>query len=303
MKSCLTVALIFLLVFVLLLGGLAWALRPPFPVIAPQVTESDADIQTALTDYLLERVGLALDDYSGEGALEVTLDRAGLTQVLADALNSQISGLPSAVKFSGVFTDLNQDYVQLGGGFKVLFLKTGVSARMGVQIVDGNLELNLISVHLGRLPLSANFVLNTLGKHIDLPQELAGLSFPATFDLAEDKSVSISGLELRGEGIVFNLDIEDGLIPDIPNSVVSSLEESLPKVNEVLADNPVASEALEEIEAILEQSKAQDKQVNSLKLMAQGQKLYNSLSPQELEQFEEALPDDLKEFLAQFPGR
>src|SRR5690606_7801349 len=128
--------------------------------------------------------------------------------------------------------DLNQDYVQLGGGFKVLFLKTGVSARMGVQIVDGNLELNLISVHLGRLPLSANFVLNTLGKHIDLPQELAGLSFPATFDLAEDKSISISGLELRGEGIVFNLDIEDGLIPDIPNSVVSSLEESLPKVNE-----------------------------------------------------------------------
>lgn len=56
MKSCLTVGLIILLVFVLLIGGLAWALRPPYPVIAPRETEAEFDVRTALSGYIMDGI-------------------------------------------------------------------------------------------------------------------------------------------------------------------------------------------------------------------------------------------------------
>jgi uncharacterized protein YpmS len=303
MKSCLTVGLIILLVFVLLIGGLAWALRPPYPVIAPRETEAEFDVRTALSGYIMERVELALDNYSGEETLEVSLDQAGLNQVLADALNSQVSGLPSALRFTGAFTKFHEDYVQVGGGFKFLFLHAGLSARMKMHITDGNLELSLLSTHLGRLPLSANFVSNILGKILDLPQDLSAISVTAPIDIAEDMGIAISSLELRSEEILVCLEIDDDLVPEIPDSVVKSFEESLPQVNEVLADNPVAAETLAEIETLLEQAKTEDKQVNPLKLMTLGQKLYSSLSQEELEQLDQVLSDDVKELLVQVSGK
>lgn len=110
-KKFLTVFLIVILVLGLLIGGLVFALSPPFPVVAPQQSEF-AELKPALNAYLMDRAALALDSYSGEGEIDVSLDEAGLSQVLANALASRIDNLPKALNYSGVFMDIRQEYIQ-----------------------------------------------------------------------------------------------------------------------------------------------------------------------------------------------
>lgn len=302
MKKFLIVLLIVILVLCLLIGGLVFALSPPFPVVAPKDSEI-TELQPVLKAYLMDRAAMALDDYSGEGELEVSLDEAGLSQVFADALAGQIDNLPKAVKFSGVFMNMRKEYIQVGGGFKLLIFPVGISARMQAEVHDGNLVLKIDSAHLGRIPLPMKFVLNIAGKYADLPEELGNLSFTVPIS-GEDENApfSISGLELQAKQLVFSILAEENLIPEIDKAVLQELEELKPKAESILANNPVALEILDELETLLEEAKAQDKQPNPLKLSTLGEKFYHSLSEDEIEELIDIVDDETMQFLEENMG-
>jgi uncharacterized protein YpmS len=195
----LTVFLIVILVLGLLIGGFVFALRPPFTVVAPKESEF-TELKPALNAYLMDRAALALDNYSGEGDIEISLDEAGLSQVLANALASQIDIFPKALSFTGVFMDIRQEYIQIGGGFKFLIFPVGVSARMQAEIRDGNLVLTVNSAHLGRIPLPLNFVLKTAEKYTELPEGISSLSVSVPLnEEGESIGLNISGLKLQAE--------------------------------------------------------------------------------------------------------
>ncbi|MDD3074346.1 MAG: hypothetical protein PHS56_08020 [Eubacteriales bacterium] len=299
MKKFLTVFLIVILVLGLLIGGLVFALSPPFPVVAPQQSEF-AELKPALNAYLMERAALALDDYSGEGDIEISLDEAGLSQVLADALASQIDNFPRRLKYTGVFIDIRQEYIQVGASFKFLIFPIGVSARMQAEIRDGNLILKVNSAHLGRIPLPLNFVLKTAGKYTELPEEISSLSFSVPLnDKGESMGINISGLKLQAEQMVFSVLASDNLFPELDEAVLQDLEELKPQAQSILADNPEAMEILDELEALLEESKTTGKQVNPLRLSVLGEELYSSLSEVEIQELRNIVDDETMEFLEQ----
>jgi len=300
MKTCLTIGLIVLLVASLLFGGLIFAVRPPFRVIQPQNAGAvQGEGQTAFAGYILERFALAYDDYSGEGDIEVLVDQAGLTQVLANALGDEISGLPLGSKFTGVFMNIRQDQIQIGGAFKLLLFPVGISARMHVKIEDGQIVLKLLSTHLGRISLPINFMLKSAGRFVDMPEELSTLSVSVPIDFEDAELGSISHLELQPQQILIKLQLAPGLIPEISDTMVASFEESLPEMQDILVDNPTALAALEEIQATLNQAKTEDKPVNPLRLLALGEKLHRSLSDQEIKELDGVLDDDIKDLLQQ----
>lgn len=297
MKKFLIVILVIILVLGTLIGGFVFALRPPFPVVAPQNFEI-AELQPALNAYLMERAALALDDYSGEGELEVSLDEDGLSQVLANVLASQIASLPKLLKYSGVFMDIRQEYILVGGGFKFLFFPVGVSARVQAEIRDGNLELKVDSAHLGRIPLPLNFVLKTAGKYTELPEEISSLSFSVPLNGEGDSmGFNISGLKLQADQMLFSILASDNLIPAIDEAILQDLEELKPQAQSILAENPAALEVLDELESLLEESKAQGKQVNPLRLSTLGERLYRSLSEDEMQQLRNIVDDETMKFL------
>ena len=298
-KKFLTVFLIVILVLGLLIGGLVFALSPPFPVVAPQQSEF-AELKPALNAYLMERAALALDDYSGEGDIEISLDEAGLSQVLADALASQIDNFPRSLKYTGVFIDIRQEYIQVGASYKFLIFPIGVSARMQAEVRDGNLELELDSAHLGRISLPLQFVLKTAAKFKELPEEITTLSVSVPLSgAASDTGISISDLKLQSGQVVFNVLAEDNLIPVIDEAVLQELEGLKPQAQSILADNPVALEILDELEALLEESRAKGKPVNPLRLSILGEKLYNALSEVEIQELRNIVDDETMEFLEQ----
>lgn len=302
MKSCLVVCLIILLVFVLLLGGLVFAVRPPYKVISAQPGGvPEVEIQSALKDYMLGRVEAALDDYPGEGDLTVALDEASLGQVLADALGSQIKGLPSGIKYKGIYLDIKDNRLELGGAFKLLVFSVGVSARLQIQVKDNNLELKLLSTRLGRIPLPVNFVLRVAGRFSPLPAELETMSVTAPLDLQDKvfEGVYLSGLKLEPEHIFINLRLEEGLIPEIPDSAVKDLAETIPVLQSKLEKNHVAIETLGEIQNLLDQTESNDKKVNPLTLLRLSEELYDSLSDEEMQELNKYLDDDVKAFLEQ----
>lgn len=298
-KKFLTVFLIVILVLGLLIGGLVFALSPPFPVVAPQQSEF-AELKPALNAYLMERAALALDDYSGEGDIEISLDEAGLSQVLADALASQIDNFPRRLKYTGVFIDIRQEYIQVGASFKFLIFPIGVSAHMQAEIRDGNLILKVNSAHLGRISLPLQFVLKTAAKFKELPEEITTLSVSVPLSgAASDTDISISDLKLQSGQVVFNVLAEDNLIPVIDEAVLQELEGLKPQAQSILADNPVALKILDELEALLEESRAKGKPVNPLRLSILGEKLYNALSEVEIQELRNIVDDETMEFLEQ----
>ena len=291
----LTVFLIVILVLGLLIGGFVFALRPPFTVVAPKESEF-TELKPALNAYLMERAALALDDYSGEGDIEISLDEAGLSQVLANALASQIDIFPKALSFTGVFMDIRQEYIQIGGGFKFLIFPVGVSARMQAEIRDGILVFKINSAHLGRIPLPLNFVLKTAGKYVKLPEDIDSVTVPLNEE-GESIGLNIAGLKLQAEQMVFSVQAEDNLIPEIDEAILEDLEELKPQAQSILADNPVALAILDELEALLEEARAQSKPVNPLRLSILGEKLYNALSEDEIQQLRNIVDDDTMKFL------
>ena len=134
-----------------------------------------------------------------------------------------------------------------------------------------------------------------------LPAELTSqsLTAPINFD-GQSLGISLADLELQAQQIFICLNIAEGLIPEIPDTVVESFQESLPEISRVLANNPAASDTLDEIETLLEQSKTDDKKVNPLRLMTLGEELSNSLIEAELQQLNLVLDDEVKALLAQF---
>lgn len=297
MKKFLIVFLIIILVLGLLIGGFVFALHPPFPVVAPQESEF-CELKPALNAYIMERAALALDDYTGEGEIEISLEEAGLSQVLANALASRIENLPKALNYTGVFMDIREEYIQAGGGFKFLFFQVGISARMQAEIRDGNLELKVNSAHLGRIPLPLNFVLKTAGKYTELPEEISSLSVSVPLnDEGESMGFNISGLKLQAEQLVFSVLAEENLIPEIDAALLEDLEELKPQAESILADNPVALAILDELEALLQEAKAQGKPVNPLRISILGEKLYNALSEDEIQQLRNIVDDDTMKFL------
>ena len=297
MKKFLIVLLIVILVLGLLVGGFVFAFSPPFSVVAPQSSEP-AQLKPAINAYLRERAALALDDYSGEGELEVSIDEAGLSQVLADAIASQIDDLPKAVKFSGVFMDMRKEYIQVGGGFKFLFFHVGISARMQAEVKDGNLVLKLDSAYLGRIPLPMKFALNTASKYADLPEDLANLSVSMPLSGEDESSAfNITDLELQAKQLVFSILAEENFIPKIEEAVLEDLEELKSQAQSILTNNPVALEILDELDTLLEEAKTKDKQPNPLRLSTLGEKFYRSLSKGEIEQLRDIIDDETMQFL------
>ncbi len=297
MKKFLVVLLVIILVLGLLIGGFVFALRPPFTVVAPKESEF-TELKPALNAYLMDRAALALDSYSGEGEIDVSLDEAGLSQVLANALASRIDNFPRRLKYTGVFMDIRQEYIQIGGSFKFLFFPVGVSARMQAEIRDGNLELKVNSAHLGRIPLPLNFVLKTAEKYTELPEGISSLSVSVPInDEGESLGFNVSGLKLQAEQLVFSIQAEDNLIPEIDEAILEDLEELKPQAQSILADNPVALAILDELEALLEESRAKGKPVNPLRLSILGEKLYNALSEDEIQQLRNIVDDNTMKFL------
>lgn len=296
MKKFLLIFLIVILVLGLLIGGIVFALSPPFPVVAPQQSEPD-ELEPSANAYLMEKVAAALDDYSGEGDMEIVLDEAGLSQAVADALAPQID-LPKTMKYTGAFVDVNQEYIQIGSGFKFLIFPVGVSTRLQAEVHDGNLHLAVKSASLGRIPLPLHFVLKVAGKYANLPAEISTLSFSVPLSDAEDDSgPSISGLELQAEQLVLSVQADASDFAAIDDEVLEDLEKVQPKAEAILKDNPQALKILEEIESLIEDAKAEGKTVNPVSLSILGEKFYNSLSDDEIQELRDILDDDTIEFL------
>lgn len=293
-KSCLSVCLIIFISFALILGGIAFALSPPFQVCAPVSVPADAE--DALSQYLLEQLELALDSYSGEENVFVTVGEAELSQVLANSLATQLPRLPKGFNFSGVIVNVNGDIFQAGAKFKFLFFPLGISAKVKIIEEDDNLRLDLLSTQLGRITLSRNLILNRIGKLTDLPLDSDNLSIPIAF---EEEGISLASIQALPGQIVIGLRIKDGLIPEIPSSTLDSFQETLPAMSDILIDNPTAAQALAEIENLLSQAKAQDTKVNPLSLKILGDKLYLSLSQEEISKLDGVLSSEVKDLLEQ----
>ncbi len=298
MRKVLLILGIILLVVILIFGGLAFALRPPHKVFAPQGTDDSAEMQTVLTEYIMEQAAVALDGYTGEGDLVVSLEQNGLSQALADALRDKVPGLPGGLKYTGIFTDVHPDYVEIGAGLKLLFIPIGASARLQVTAVQDEIELNLLSVHLGRIRLPLDFFLNATGKYVQLPLDTSTLSTSIPMDLGEEMGITLADLDLEPGNVLVSLQLDEGVIPEIPDETVESFKESIPEMYDVLADNPVAAAALKEIEDIVEQAQADGKKVNPLRLKILAEKLYGSLIEEEFKLLEKVLNDEVKELLA-----
>lgn len=299
MRKVLLILGIILLVVILIFGGLAFALRPPHKVFAPQGTDDSAEMQTILTEYIMEQAAVALDGYTGEGDLVVSLEQNGLSQALADALRYKVPGLPGGLKYTGIFSDVHQDYVEIGAGLKFLFIPTGISARLQMTADQGEIGLSMRSVHLGRIRLPLDFFLNTVGKYVQLPLDASTLSTSIPMELGEEMGITLVGLDLESEQILLSLQLDEGAIPGIPEETVESFKESIPEMYGVLDGNPAAAAVLKAIEDIIEQAQADGKKVNPLRLMNLGEKLYDALTNEEFRELESVLDDDVKALLEQ----
>lgn len=297
MKKFLLVFLIVIIVLGLFIGGLVFALSPPFPVIAPQKSDY-AELEPAFKAFLMERVAVAFDDYTGKGDMEIVLDEAGFSQVLADTFANQMKDLPKVVSYTGIFMDIRPEHIQIGSGFKFLAFPVGVSARMKAEVLDGILILTITSAHLGRIPLPLNLALKIAGKYGDLPEEVTALSVSVPLNMDEESPrINFSGLELQAKQIVFSILAEENPIDPIDEEVLADLEEVRPQAELILKDNPPALEILEEIEFLIEDAKAQGKKVYPLKVGILGERLYNSLSQEEIQELSDIIDDDTMEFL------
>lgn len=297
MKKKVLIPIIIVFATILLFGGLAFALSPPYPVVAPQNTEYPG-LEPALQAYLLERATLALDDYAGEGMLAVGLDGPGFSQILADALNAQSLAIPKGLKFRGAFANFSEKGTTLGGGFRFLIFSLGVSARLHADVQDDNLEVHIDSVRLGRIPLPMNFVLGLAKKYAALPEDLSTLEIPLP-RLGENIDLNISELVFAEEQAIFNLVVPDGVFLALDEEVLQDLEELKPQVEPILENNPKALAILEEIEFLLEQSKTTGKKVNLLRLNALAKDFSNALSPEEISQLEDVVDKDTLDFIRQ----
>ena len=113
----------------------------------------------------------------------------------------------------------------------------------------------------------------------------------------ESPRINFSGLELQAKQIVFSILAEENPIDPIDEEVLADLEEVRPQAELILKDNPPALEILEEIEFLIEDAKAQGKKVYPLKVGILGERLYNSLSQEEIQELSDIIDDDTMEFL------
>ena len=294
MKSCLIVLLILLLVFVLLVGGAIFAVRPPFKVVTAPPAD-DAKLEAA--SYVEGRLEAALDDYDYKGDLVVSLDQVGLSQILAGAL-AQLP-IPANIRPTGIFMDIKHSHIEIGGAFKILFIHVGVSGRFGVEMNEDNIELKLISSHLGRLPLPINYVANTVGKYADIPDDLASLSVSVPLDFQGESFdvIQLKDLSLQPGQILISIFIEEGLIPDISPEVLADFDKAFPRIEDAIKNNETATAKLQEIKKHLDAAK-EGKKINPLTVKRLGEELYSSLSKEELEDLESILgSDDLINYL------
>lgn len=289
--------IIVLSIAILLFGGLAFALRPPHKVFAPRGTVIAVEVQTVLNKYIKEQAADALDHYAGEGDLLIPLDQDGISQALADALGDNVQGLPRVLKFTGIFTDVNPDYVEIGAGFKFLFIPTGISTRLEMTAAQDEIELNLLSTHLGRISLPQEFFLNRAGKYLQLPLDASGLSTSIPMDLGDEMGITLAGLNLGQGQLLLSLHLDKDAIPEIPEETVESIKESIPEMFDILDGNPTAVVALKEIEQLLDQAQVEDKKVNPLRLMTLGEELNGALTEDEYKQLDPVINDDVKKLL------
>jgi hypothetical protein len=293
LKKIWLVVLIVIIVLGLLIGGLVFALSPSFPLVVPRQSEYE-DLGPALNAYLMEKVADALDDYPGEGDMEIVLDQAGLSQVFADALSRELD-LPRSIRYTGVFMNVRQEYIQVGSGFKFLIFPVGVSARLQVEVHEGNLHLAIKSAHLGRIPLPIDPVLKFARQFVNLPEEITAFSL-ALNEGGDSPDLSISGLELQDKQLVFKVQVDEGPFAAIDEGILEELEKVQPQAEAILEDNPRALEILGEIETLIEEAKAGGKDVNPVRVRLLGEEFFNSLSEKELRQLEDIVDEDTMHF-------
>lgn len=298
MRTWLKVVLIIFLILVVLVGGMVFALRPPYKVIAWQ--SEAAEFEEAFSSYIEARLEAALNGYSGDGALVVTVDQAGLTQVAADGLKTQVSFLPGSIKYTGMFMNLQEAQIELGAAAKFWIIPVGVSGRFQIEAGEDNLELKLLSTRIGRLPLPHSFALKLISKFLDFSNSQDDLCITVPLDLQgqDVKGVKLVDIEVKPEMLILSVHVEEGVIPEVPDTVRESFNQSIPKIEETIKDNQAAVEIFEDLKEAVGSLEDTEK-INPLTLKRLGEELYSSLEDKEKDELYRALDKDLLDYLEQ----
>jgi len=290
MRRVLLLSIILSLVLVILMGTL---LCPPYKDAIGIAADTYGD--SAMQNYFMKRLGIALAKYPGRGNLVITLEEEPLNQILVPLFEKQLS-LPKGIKYSGAFLRLRENRAQLGCAFRFLFLPLVFSCDLDTEF-QGNLILSVTSVKIGRIPFPTKFATSLVSRYVDMP-ELDGsrITIPVKLDDYGLPGVVISDLKILDEKIEIGMQIQ-GVTPSIPDSARDNFSDSVPEIQGILEDNPLAQEKLIQLQELVSSG------APPLQLLMAAAELYNALDHEELSQLEKVLDEEIRSLLEQVRDR